>query len=64
MSNTATWTETGNGYRSKTIKRGNVTVVVHRPILSDKERVKRENLVETTLAHYARQTKGTQSYET
>jgi len=58
------WTETGNGYRSKTIKRGDVTIVINRPILNDKERSKRENLVETALSHYARTTKGTQANET
>ena len=48
------WTETGNGYRSKTIKRGNVTIVIHRPELSDKERAKRERVVETALSAYSK----------
>lgn len=48
------WTETGNGYRTKTIKRGNCTIVVHRPELSDKERTKRERLVETALTSYGK----------
>jgi hypothetical protein len=48
------WTETGNGYRSKTIKRGNCTIVVHRPVLTDKERTKRERVVETALSIYGK----------
>lgn len=51
------WTQTGNGYRTKTIKRGNVTIVVHRPELSDKERAKRERAVETALSNYGRERK-------
>lgn len=48
------WTDTRPGYRTKTIKRGNVTIVINRPILSEKERTKSERLVETTLTNYAR----------
>ena len=50
MSN-ATWDETVRpGYQSKTIKVGNCTVVVHRPILTEAERIKREERVINTLA--------------
>lgn len=42
------------GYRTKTIKRGDVTIVIHRPELPDKERRKRENQVETSLTGFAK----------
>ena len=45
-----TWTNTIPGYRTKTVKRGNVTIVLHRPILAEKERAKRERVVETALS--------------
>lgn len=48
------WIETGDGYRTKTVKKGKVTIVIHRPILSDKERIKRESLVENALTSYGR----------
>jgi hypothetical protein len=48
------WTDTTPGYRTKTIKRGNVTIVIHRPTLSEKERTKNERIVETALTNYAR----------
>jgi hypothetical protein len=48
------WREITPGYRTKTITRGNVTIVIHRPILSDKERAKRERAVETALSNYAK----------
>lgn len=48
------WTNTIPGYRTKTIKRGNVTIVIHRPELTDKERAKRERAVESALSNYAR----------
>ena len=54
MESTNTWTNTTPGYRTKTIKRGNVTIVIHRPELTDKERAKRERIVETALSNYAR----------
>lgn len=42
----ADW-ETGikEGYRTKTIQVGNSTVRIHRPILDEKERVRREEQV-------------------
>lgn len=46
------WKETGDGYRTKTIKSGNCTIVVHRPILAEKERAKRERVGETALATF------------
>lgn len=49
------WTNIREGYRTKTIKIGDCTVVLHRPILSDKEREKRERIVETALTHYCKQ---------
>lgn len=48
------WSETKEGYRTKTIKRGNCTIVIHRPILADKEREKRERVVETALSNYGK----------
>ena len=33
------------GYRTKTIRAGNATIVIHRPILKEEERIKRENQV-------------------
>lgn len=48
------WTEVREGYRTKTIKSGNCTIVLHRPILSDKEREKRERIVETALSNYGK----------
>lgn len=39
------------GYRTKTLKRGNCTIVVHRPILTEAERIKQEERVVTTLTH-------------
>lgn len=48
------WIETGDGYRTKTVKRGNVTIVLHRPILTEKEKAKRERAVETALSHLSK----------
>ena len=45
-----TWTDSPEGYRTKTIKRGNVTVKIYRPILTDEERAKREGQVVNTLS--------------
>ena len=46
--------KTETTYRTKTIKVGNVVVTIHRPVLSDKERVKAEDVVRTALSHYGR----------
>jgi len=56
MGSTSTWARTPErpGYRTKTIKRGNCTIVIHRPDLDEKERAKRENLVEIALSNYAK----------
>jgi hypothetical protein len=48
------WIETGDGYRTKTIKRGNCTIVVRRPILAEKEKAKRERVVETALTNFGK----------
>ena len=48
------WTEVREGYRTKTIKSGNCTIVVHRPILTDKEREKRERIVATALSNFGK----------
>ena len=45
------WKETLDGYITKTIKRGNITLVVHRPKLTEAERAKREKQVLATLSH-------------
>lgn len=37
------------GYRTKTIQVGNATIEIHRPILTDEERNKRENQVKDAL---------------
>lgn len=56
MESTNTWATSPErpGYRSKTIKRGNCTITVHRPVLTDKERTKRERVVETALSIYGK----------
>lgn len=46
------WTETGDGYRTKTIQSGKCTIVLHRPILAEKERAKRERAVEVALSTF------------
>ncbi len=38
------------GYRSKTIKSGNCTIIIHRPLLTKEETVKRERQVQDALA--------------
>lgn len=38
-----------DGYRTKTMQIGNCTVTVHRPILDDQEREKREDQVRIAL---------------
>ena len=41
-------------YRTKTIQVGSVVVTIHRPVLSDKERVKAEDAVRTALSRYGK----------
>lgn len=48
------WIDTGDGYRTKTIKRGNCTIEIRRPVLPEKERIKRERVVEIALSSYGR----------
>lgn len=49
-------------YSTQTIKVGNATVCIHRPILSDKERVEREEVVKTALAHFGKYIFGDKTY--
>lgn len=37
------------GYQTKTVQIGNCTVTIHRPILDDQERARREEQVKTAL---------------
>lgn len=47
------WVEGINpGYRTKTIKVGNCTVEINRPILTDEERLKREEEVKNALRSF------------
>ena len=41
-------------YTSKTMQIGNVTVTIHRPILTDSERLQAEELIKNALASYGR----------
>jgi hypothetical protein len=41
-------------YYSKTIQVGNVTVTIHRPILTDAERLKAEENVKSALSRFGR----------
>ena len=49
------WTETGDGYRTKTIQSGKCTIVLHRPILAEKERAKREQQVRDAMSGVMRE---------
>lgn len=44
------------GYRTKTIRAGNATIVIHRPILTEEERIKRENQVIDALRGFGKGT--------
>ena len=46
------------GWTTETLQHGAVTLIIHRPILTDQERVKREQAIRHTLAHIAPQMKG------
>ena len=48
------WCEIKEGYRTKTIVRGDCTIILHRPLLTDKERETRERLVTTALSNYGK----------
>ena len=55
----AEWrTDLREGYRTKTIRVGNATIEIHRPILTDEERTKRESQVKDALRGFGKQTKG------
>lgn len=45
------------GYRTKVIQVGNATIEIHRPILTDAERSKRENQVKDALRGFGKDTK-------
>lgn len=45
-------------YRTTTIRVGNCTINIHRPILTDKERLEREEVVKTALANFGRALEG------
>lgn len=42
------------GYRTKTIRRGNATIEIHRQILTDAERERREEEVKQAMAAFMR----------
>lgn len=42
------------GYRTKVIQVGNATIEIHRPILTDAERNKRENQVKNALKGFGK----------
>lgn len=44
-------TDEGQGYKTKTIQHGPVTITIQRPILTDEERRRRERQVKATLEH-------------
>lgn len=44
------WTSTLPGYRTKTIKHGSCTIIVHRPILTEQEQAKRERQIQDSLS--------------
>lgn len=48
------------GYRTKTIRVGNATIEIHRPILTDAERSKRENQVIDALKGFGKEQKNEQ----
>lgn len=45
------------GYRTKVIQVGNATIEIHRPILTDEERSKREGQVKDALRGFGKGTK-------
>lgn len=45
------------GYRTKVIQSGNATIEIHRPILTDAERIKRENQVRDALRGFGKENK-------
>ena len=58
MSTTDQWvTGIREGYRTKVIKVDNATIEIHRPILTDAERSKRENQVIDALKGFGKELK-------
>ena len=52
---TSEWTtDVHEGYRTKVLKVGNCTIEIKRPILTDAERIKRENQVRDALRGFGR----------
>ena len=47
-------TDVQPGYRTKVIQVGNATIEIHRPILTDEERNKRENQVKDALRGFGK----------
>ena len=43
------------GYRTKVIQVGNATIEINRPILTDAERIKRENQVKDALRGFGKE---------
>lgn len=57
MTPTAVWvTGLREGYRTKVIRVGNATIEIHRPILTDSERSKREDQVKDALRGFQKGT--------
>lgn len=55
MERTADWMQgIREGYRTKVIQVGNATIEIHRPILTDEERNKRENQVKDALRGFGK----------
>ena len=53
MTESDAWVEGINpGYRTKTIKVGNCTIEINRPILTDEERLKREEEVKQAMRNF------------
>jgi len=55
MENDWTVSEDRPGYRCKTIKKGNCTIIIYRPILTPEEQAKREKQVMDTLESVMRE---------
>ena len=55
---TSEWT-TGvhEGYRTKTVRVGNCTIEIHRPILDPQEQKRREDRVIEALKHFGKETR-------
>ncbi len=50
------WAET-EGHRTKTLQSGNFTVKIHRPVLAESERIRREQQVIAALAQLGKGTR-------